>query len=92
MELANKRIAYDVTHEFREFTIQGEAIYSMTNEFTRFNGNVNDGQGVTIGSVFYNVEDEDNNISVQFNVKDELMNTLIDVASRLIDELKNIEV
>lgn len=92
MELANKRIAYDVTHEFGEFIIQGEAIYSMTNEFTRFNGNVNDGQGVTIGSVFYNVEDEDNNISVQFNVKGDLMNALIDVTSSLIDELKNIEV
>lgn len=92
MELANKRIAYDVTHEFGEFTIQGEATYSMTNEFVRFNGNVNDSQDVTIGSVFYNVEDEDNNINVQFNVKGDLMNALIDVTSSLIDELKNVEV
>lgn len=91
MELSNKRIVYDVTHDFEDYTIHGEAIYSMTNEFARFNGNVNNSQGVTIGSIFYNIEDDDN-INMQFNVKEDLIDSLVGVATDLINQLKNIEV
>lgn len=90
MELANKRITYDVSHYFEDFTIQGEATYSMGGKFMRFNGTVNDAQGVTIGSIFYNVE-ADENISVQFNVREDLINVLVGVTNDLIEQLKAVE-
>lgn len=91
MELSNKRIVYDVTHDFEDYTIYGKAIYSTTNEFARFNGHVNNSQGVAIGSIFYNIED-DNNINMQFNVKEDLIDSLVEVATGLINQLKSIEV
>jgi hypothetical protein len=91
MELTNKRIIYDLLSTVDNFDISGEATFSVGNQFMRFNGNVRDAQGVTFGSIFYSMEDNDN-VSVQFsNIKGDLVKDMVNIANAIVEELKNMK-